>query len=156
MAALALAFTAHIVSWMALGRDSLETHVADTIGLALERGMQASQSNGGYCAPRHVVIETKTPEADTLSPDTLSYLAGRCQTYGVAFHAEPPKEDLGCMSDRCGDCIGYAQHIRFNTPFVAAADTYYFHKDIYQYKEGYWYIWWINRWIAIEEPRYRG
>ncbi len=155
VAAVALAFAAHIGSWMALGRDSLEKRVAETVGPELERAIASGRANGG-CIPRQVVLESKTPNADALGPETLAFLASRCAELGVGFHPTPPLEDLGCTPDRCGDCLGYAQEIRFDTPFVAAAYTHYFRKDVYDHTEGYYYVWWLGRWTQITEPRYHG
>jgi hypothetical protein len=155
VAAVALAFTGHIVWWMAAGRDRLEGLVATTATVELERAIRVAQEKGG-CVPRHLVLETKTPDADPLSQETLSLLASRCQDLGVEFHPEPPVRDLGCRSDRCGDCLGYAQQIRFATPFVSAARTYYFRGDVFQESLGYWYVWYLGSWHEISEPKYRG
>jgi hypothetical protein len=154
LAAVALAFTGHIAWWMATGHEELEGVVAGTIAPELEREVAEARERSS-CVPKHLVLESKTPDADALSPETLALVASRCEALGIAFHPEPPLEDLGCSPNRCGDCLGYAQKIRFNTPLVALARTDYFRGDVYQSSESYWYGWWLGSWHQVRAPKYR-
>ena len=150
---ISLALAAQIGVWMVLGRPTLEKRVAETLSLDLRRAIAKAQESGG-CAPRHVFLETKTPDADPLDPETLALLSSRCDELGVTFHAEPPVVDLGCSATKCGDCLGYAQQIRYDTPFVAAASTHYFKDSVYQGSRNYFYVFELGRWVDWSAPEY--
>jgi hypothetical protein len=141
-----VAFAAQLTSWLAIGRRTLELRVAETLrgGLRHEIDLAAGKS----CRPKHLVLETD-PRASPERPEVVALLTSICRDFGVQFHAARPASDLGCSKWLCGDCLGYEQEVRFDTPIVAAAYTAYFRNGTWEYTNGYWYIWCFGRWMQI-------
>jgi hypothetical protein len=142
-----VAFAAQVGSWLVVGRNTLERRVAETLRTELLRARDRDPD--GPCRPRHLVLESASTETDPVGPDAVAILASTCQQFGVQFHASPPTFDLGCSKWLCGDCLGYAQHVRFDTPILAAAGTLYLRERVAQYDMGYWYLWCFGRWVQI-------
>jgi hypothetical protein len=153
VAILGLALAAQIGSWLVLGRAQLEARVTDGFRRDLGHIINTAHSRGS-CVPRHVVLQAENPLADPLDPSTLALLASACEEVGVAFHDTPTVRDLGCDPNKCGDCLGYAQQVRFNTPFVSAAYTHFFHENVYEASNAHWYVWWLGRWEDVSPPAY--
>jgi hypothetical protein len=153
VAATFLAFTAQIGTWLLWGHGELEVRLADAFRKDLVHIINTAHANGA-CVPRHLVLQADNPLADPLDFETVSLLTSRCEEVGVAFHQAATIRDLGCDSGKCGDCLGYAQQVRFNTPFVAAAYTHFFHEDVYFATNAHWYVWVFGHWEDISPPAY--
>jgi hypothetical protein len=153
IALLGLALAAQIGSWLIWGRPRLQARLVDAFRVDLGHIVNTAHANGA-CVPRHILLQADNPMADPLDPDTLAQLAARCDEIGVGFHDTPTIRDLGCDKNKCGDCLGYAQQVRFNTPFVSSAYIHFFHENIYWTSHTHWYVWWLGSWEDVSPPAY--
>jgi hypothetical protein len=153
VAVLSLALVAQIGSWFMWGRPQFQVRVVDTFRLDLGHIINTAHKKG-WCVPKHVLLQADNPMGDRLDPDVLALLASRCEEVGVAFHDAPTIRDLACDPGKCGDCLGYAQQVRFDTPFVSSVYTHFFRENIYWMSYAHWYVWWLGSWHDVSPPPY--